>query len=64
MVGKFIFWWIAFALFGENFNDLRDDIAGALDHNHIPDADTLAFNLIFVVQRGIGHDHAADGDRL
>ena len=44
--------------------DLRDDVAGALDHHRVADADVLAGDLVLIVQRGIRHHHASDGDRL
>ena len=49
------------------FNDaenLRNDVAGALDDHRVADAHVLARDLVLVVQRGVLHDDAADGDRL
>ena len=43
---------------------LRDDIAGALDAHGVADPHVLAGDLVLVVQRRIGDDDAADGDRL
>ena len=45
-------------------DNLWDHIAGPLHDDRIADADILARNLVFVVQRGIGHNHAADRDGL
>ncbi len=45
-------------------NDLRDDIAGALDAHHVADMDILARDLVGIVQGDIGHHHATDIDRL
>lgn len=56
-------------------DDLRDDVAGALDHDGVADPDvapiaqafalvTDALDVILVVQRDVLHDHAADADRL
>ena len=39
------------------------DLAGALDHHAVADADVLAGDLVLVVERGAGDDDAADGDR-
>src|SRR5215510_5054973 len=58
-----------------NIYNLRDDIAGTLDNNSVPDADVTAFaqrlslaadalNVVLVVQRNILHDHTTDTDRL
>ena len=43
---------------------LRDHVAGAADDHRVADADVLARDLVLVVQRGVGHDHAADRHRL
>ena len=48
----------------EHFENLRNDIAGALDAHRIADAHILARDLVLVVQRRVRHDHAADGHRL
>ncbi len=45
-------------------DDLRDDVTGALDDDGVADAHVLAADLVFVVQRGVGDDDAADVDRL
>ena len=45
-------------------HDLRDDVAGALHDDGVADADVLARDLVLVVQRRVGDDDAADGDRL
>ena len=56
-------------------DDLRDDVAGALHGDEVADAEVLAvadrlavgadaLDVVLVVERGIGHHHAADGDRL
>ncbi len=49
---------------GHDPDDLRDDVAGALDDDGVADADILARDLVLVVQGGALHDDAADGDRL
>jgi hypothetical protein len=51
-------------LVGNDPDDLRDNIAGALDDNRIADADVLAFDLVFVVQGRIRDDDPADRHRL
>ena len=43
---------------------LRDDVAGAAHDHRVADADVLARDLVLVVQRGVGDDHAADRHRL
>ena len=43
---------------------LRDHVAGALDHHGVADADVVPRDLVVIVQRGVLHDDAADGDRL
>ena len=45
-------------------NDLRDHVAGALQHHGVADADVLAGDLVLVVQRRVLHQHAADIHRL
>ena len=45
-------------------DDLRDHVAGALQHHGVADADVLAGDLVLVVQRGVLHQHAADIHRL
>ena len=44
--------------------NLRNDVAGALDDDGIADAHVFPGDLILVVQRGVLHHHAADGHRL
>ena len=48
----------------DDAHHLRDDVAGAAHDHRVADADVLARDLVLVVQRGVGHDHAADRDRL
>ena len=45
-------------------NDLGNHVTGPPDDHRVPDLHILAPNLVFVVQRRIGHRHAADEDRL
>ncbi len=45
-------------------DDLRNNVAGALNAHHVADADVLALDFIGIVQGDIGHDHAADIDRF
>src|SRR5581483_3792484 len=47
-----------------NGDDLRNDVAGALQDDGVADAHVLAFDLVLVVQRGVAHQHAADIHRL
>ena len=47
-----------------DFEDLRDDVAGALHHDRVADPHVLARDLVLVVQGGVGDDDAADGHRL
>ena len=51
-------------LLQDHAHDLRNDVAGALDHDRVADAHILARDLVFVVQRGVLHHHAADRDGL
>src|SRR5262245_59265557 len=44
--------------------NLRDDVAGALHDPSVADPDVLPRYLILVVQRGVLHHDAADGDGL
>ena len=44
-------------------HDLRDDVAGALEHDGVADAQVLAPDLVDVVQRGVAHRGAAHDDR-
>ena len=48
----------------DDTNDLRNDVAGALDDDGIADPDVLACDLILVVQRRPADHDAADRDRL
>src|SRR5205823_6062053 len=43
---------------------LRDHVAGALDADAVADAEAEARDLVAVVERDVGDDHAADADRL
>ena len=47
-----------------DLQNLRDDVAGALDAHGVADADVLARDLVLVVQRRIGDDDAADRHRI
>jgi hypothetical protein len=49
---------------GAHRDHLRDDVARAAHHHGIADAHVLAAQLAFVVQRRVGHRHAADEDWL
>src|SRR4051812_49997142 len=49
---------------GQVLHDLRDDVAGALDADAVADAQAQPRDLVPVVERDIGDDHAADADRL
>ncbi len=44
----------------EHFENLRDDVAGALHAHRIADTDVFPRDLVLVVQRRIGDDDAAD----
>ena len=44
--------------------DLRNDVAGALHVDRVADAHVLPRDLVLVVQRRVGDDDAADGDRI
>ncbi len=48
----------------DHFDNLRNDIAGALHDHRVADANVLAGDFVLVVQRGVRHDDAADGDGL
>ena len=41
---------------------MRDDIAGALNPHSVADAKAQALDLVAVVERDVGDDHAADAD--
>src|SRR5690606_35616659 len=49
---------------GADLDHLGNDVARALHHDGVADADVLAPDVILVVQGGAGHHHAADGHRL
>ena len=62
-------------LVDHDIDDLRDDVAGALDHHGVADPDVAALaqllavaadaaDVILIVQRDVLHDDAADADRL
>src|SRR6056297_83890 len=63
-VGKDERFGAGWSFFEHGAEHLRDDVAGALDSNQVADADILPGNLIFVMERGVGHDDAANRDRL
>src|SRR5690606_27251304 len=48
---------------GEIFDDLRDHVARALDHDAVAGAHAEAADLVAVVERDVRYHHAADGDR-
>src|SRR5262249_8257429 len=59
----------------DDVDDLRNDVAGALDHDSVADPDVAALaqylplvadalDVVLVVQRDVLPDHAADADRL
>ncbi len=62
-------------LFHDHVENLRDDVAGTLHDDRVADADVVivfadplagiadALDIILVMQRRVGNDHAADGDR-
>ena len=45
-------------------DNLRNHIACPLQNNSVANAHIFARNFIFIVQCGIGHNHAADGHRF
>ena len=47
-----------------DFENLRDDVAGALHDDGVADAHAEPRDLVLVVQRRVGDDDAADGDGL
>ena len=49
---------------GQILDHLRDDVAGALDAHAVADAQAQPRDLVAVVERDVGDDHAADADRL
>ena len=63
-VGELVFGAAALAVGVDHADDLRDHVAGALHDHLVADAHVLARDLVLVVQRGVRHHHAADGDRL
>ena len=52
------------AVFEHGANHLRDHIAGPLHDHGVADANVLAVDVLFVVQRRMPHDHATDLDGL
>src|SRR5690242_8160062 len=52
------------ALFLNHSENLRDDVARALHDHGVADADVLADDLVLVMQRGVLHHNAADGDGI
>ena len=59
----------------DDVDHLRDDVAGALDHDGVADPDVAplaqnltlvadALDVVLVVQGDVLHDHAADADRF
>ncbi len=48
---------------GEVFHDLRDDVAGALDSHAVADAQAEPLDLVAIVKRDVGDDHAAYAHR-
>ena len=51
-------------LFGNDAQNLRDHVAGALDHHRVADARIQPFDLVFIVQGGVLHHHTAHRHRL
>ena len=49
---------------GQILDHLRDDVAGALDADAVADAQAEPRDLVAVVERDVGDDHAADPDRV
>ena len=62
MVGEDV--WLARLVAGQVLDHLRDDVAGALDAHAVADAQAQPLDLVAVVERDVGDDHAADADRL
>ena len=73
--GKFVRLGAPRPLLQHHVDDLRNDVAGALDRHGVADADVGAaadriavvadaLDVVLVVQRGVLHHHAADRDRL
>src|SRR6185312_15166707 len=59
----------------QHLHDLRDHVAGPLDHHGVADADigtvadrltkaVEALDVVFIMERDIDHGHAADGHRI
>ncbi len=74
-VGKDVRLRVRRTLLGHDVEDLRDDVAGALDQHRVADADVPALadrlaviadaaNIVFVVQRRVGYDDTTHGHRL
>lgn len=59
-VRKFEFDRIRRTFFFDDLNNLRDYVTGALDYNRIANADVFAPDFVFIMQRGVGNDDAAD----
>src|SRR5215217_152919 len=66
---------VLWPLVDHDIDDLRNHVAGALDHDAVAEPDVAALaqhfalvadalDIILVVQRDILHDHAADADRF
>ena len=49
---------------GDGADDVGDDVAGALDFDHVADADVLAVDVLLVVEGRVLNGCAADDDRL
>ena len=54
----------AVAKISNGAQDLRDDLAGLAHHHRVPDQDSLALDLVLVVQGGHGDRGARDKHRL
>ena len=64
MMGEVIGLGLRRTLVFHHAHDLRDHIARTLHHNRVANADILARDLIFIVQRRIGDDDATHRDGL
>src|SRR6202022_1834060 len=64
VVGELVRLRVLWAAVEHDPDDLRDHVAGALDHDGVADADILARDLVLVVQGGTLHDDSPDGDRF
>ena len=47
-----------------DLDHLRDHVAGALDRHRVADPHAEPLDLVLIVQGGVLHHHAADGDRF